>query len=106
MLCGDERDGFPEVAHAFVREHWLVGELEPVAFRAGNVVVRQDGMHAGHAERPGDVDRDDARVRVRAAQRVAPEHARGLEVARVCELAGDLRECRRRAATLSPTRPS
>ena len=41
----------------------------------------------------GDVDAADARVRVRAAQRVAPEHPRRLQVARAGELAGGLRLC-------------
>src|SRR5207249_10690515 len=35
---------------------------------------------------------DDARVRVRAPQRVAPHHAGRLQVARVRELPGDLRD--------------
>ena len=48
-------------------------------------------MHAGHRHRLGDVDRADARVRVRAAQRVAPEHPGHDQVARVRELALHLR---------------
>ena len=48
-------------------------------------------MDAGHRHRLGDVDRHDPRVRVRAAQRVAPEHPRHDQVARVRELALHLR---------------
>ena len=66
-------------------------------FCARDVGVREHGVDAGHRERLGDVDRDDARVRVRAADRVAPEHPGRPEVARVGELAGRLRACRRRA---------
>ncbi len=53
--------------------------------------MREHGVDAGHRDRLRHVDRDDPRVRVRAADGVAPEHPRGLEVARVRELAGDLR---------------
>jgi hypothetical protein len=78
MLCGDERNRLPEVAHPLVGEHGLVGELEPVALGAWDVVMRQDGMHAGHPDRLGDVDRDDARVRgidISAAVGMAGVHA-------------------------------
>ena len=57
MLGGDERDRLAEVAHAVDREHGLVGELEPVALLARHVVVREHGVHAGHRDRLGDVDR-------------------------------------------------
>ena len=46
----------------------------------------------GIASASRDVDLDDPRVRVRAAQRVAPEHPGGVEVARVGELARHLRD--------------
>jgi len=91
MLGGNECDGLAEVAHALVGEHGLIGELEAVAFLARHVLVRQHRMHTGHADRLRDVDRDDARVRVRASQRVTPQHPGRLEIARVGELARDLR---------------
>ncbi len=91
VLRGDERDRLADVAHAVDREHRLVGELEPVALRARYVGVREDGVHAGHGQRLRDVDREHARVRVRAPHRVAPEHPGGVEVGRVRELAGRLR---------------
>jgi len=55
--------------------------------------VRMPGVHAvlTHADGFRDVELGDQRVGVRAAQRVAPEHPSGEEVARVGELAGDLR---------------
>ena len=105
VLGGDERDRLAEVAHPVEREHRLVGELEPVALVAGDVLVREDGVDAGHRDGLRDVDRDDARVRVRAAEGVAPEHPGGEEVARVGELAGDLRDPVD-ALDASPTRPS
>ena len=103
-LGGDDRDGLAVVAHAVDREHGLVGELEPVGLRAGHVGVREHGVDAGQLQRRGDVDRDDARVRVRARS-VAP-----------CSIPGALRSLeyanspvtlgrRRRAATISPIRP-
>ena len=91
MLGSNECDGLAEVAHALVGEHGLIGELEAVAFLARHVLVRQHRVDAGHADRLRDVDRDDARVRVRAPQRVAPQHPGRLEIARVGELARDLR---------------
>jgi hypothetical protein len=92
MLRRDERDGLTEIADAVDREHGLVLELEAVELLSGDVFVREHGVHAGSRERGGNVDRVDACVRVRAAQRVAPEHALGLQVARVRELAGHLRD--------------
>ena len=90
MLGGDDRDRLAEVADALEGEHRLVAELEPVALLARDVLVREHGVDAGHAGRRGRVDRADERVRVRAADGVAPEHPGGEEVARVGELAGDL----------------
>ena len=90
-LGGDDRHRLAVVAHAVDGEHRLVGDLEAVRLRARDVGVGQDGVDAGRGEGGGDVDREDARVRVRAAQRVAPEHARRLEVARERELALRLR---------------
>ena len=74
VLGRDERDRLTVVADAIGGEHRLVGELEAVRLRAGNVVVGQDGVHAGQQERRAEIDLDDPRVRVRAPQRVAPEH--------------------------------
>ena len=102
MLGGDERDRLAEVANAVDRQHRLVGELEAVVLLAGDVRVREHRVDAGHRHRLGDVDRDDARVRVRAPHRVAPEHPGRDQVARVGELALHLRhavgartDCRR-----------
>ena len=92
MLGGDEGDRLAEVAHPVEREHGLVGELEPVALVAGDVLVGEDGMDARHADGLRDVDRDDGCVRMRRPHRVAPEHPGREEVARVRELAGDLRD--------------
>ena len=92
MLGGDERDGLAEVAHLVEREHRLVGELEAVALLARDVLVREHRVHAGRRQRLAQVELDDARVRVRAAQRVAPEHPCGDEVARVRELTRRLRD--------------
>jgi hypothetical protein len=87
VLGCDERDGLAEVAHLLEREHRLVRELEPVALLPRDVLVREHGVHTRRRQRLAQVDLDDARVRVRAAQGVAPEHPGGVEVARVRELA-------------------
>ena len=92
MLGGDEGDGLAEVAHLVDREHRLVRELEPVGLRARDVGVREHGVNPGHRQRLGDVHLEDPRVRVRAADSVAPEHPGREQVARVGELAGHLRD--------------
>jgi hypothetical protein len=91
MVGGDERDGLAVVEDAVDREHGLVGELEAVGLLARDVLVGEHRVHAGHRHGFADVDREDAGMRVRRAQRVAPEHARHDQVARVGELALHLR---------------
>jgi hypothetical protein len=91
VLGSNERDRLAEVPHAVDREHRLVGELEPVRLRARHVGVREDRVHSLQRKRLRDVDLADPRVRVRAADGVAPEHPGREQVARVGELAGDLR---------------
>src|SRR5919201_1321914 len=92
VLGGDECDRLTEVADAVAREHRLIGELEAVGLRPGHVVVREDGVDAGHLQRLAEVDLEDPGMRVRAPERVAPEHSRSGEVARVGELAGYFRD--------------
>jgi hypothetical protein len=99
LLSGDEGDRLAEVADAVDREHRLVGELESVGLLPGHVLVRHDRVDAGHADGLGDVDREDPRVGVRAANRLPPEHPGRIEVARVRELARDLGD-----AVLAPHR--
>ncbi len=89
-LRGDDRHRLPVVAHAVDREHRLVGELEPVGLRAGDIGMRQNGVHARQGERRRDVDREDARMRVRTAQRRAVQHPGHVQIARVGELAAHL----------------
>src|SRR4029079_11007916 len=57
---------------------------------AGHVAVREDGVDARHALRLCRADALDLCGGVRGADGVAEKHARGEEVARVGELAGDL----------------
>ena len=90
MVGGDDRDRLALVADAVAGEDGLVGDLEPVGLRAGHVLVREDREHAGDGERLREVERADARGRVRAAQRGAPQRAVAPEVGAVGELAADL----------------
>ena len=92
MLGSDDRDRLAEVADALDRKHRLVGELEPVRLRARDVCMREHGVDSGHADGFRDVELLDQRVRVRAADRVSPEHPGGEEVARVGELPRHLRD--------------
>ena len=91
LLGGDERHRLAVVADAVGGEYGLVGELEAVRLLARHVGVREHGVHAGHPQSGGDVELDDLRVRMRAADGDAPEHPGRVQVARVRELAGHLR---------------
>ena len=93
LLGGDERDRLAVVADAVRGEHRLVCELEAVRLLARHVGVREHGVHTGHPQGGGDVELDDLRVRMRAANGDAPEHPGRVQVARVGEFAGHLR-CR------------
>jgi len=95
------RDGGDRVArveHFRVREHVVahVVELEsPFTHRElrggfGNVSPGDDGLHASQSSRATRVDRDDARVSVRAAQHRAVEHAGKRHVRAVDGTAGHL----------------
>ncbi len=91
MLGGHDGHRLAVVADAIDREHGLVGELEAVGLAARNVLVREHRVDAGHRDGLRDVDLEDARMGMRAAQGVAPQHPRGVEVARVGELPEHLR---------------
>ena len=91
LLGGDERHRLAVIADAVGGEHRLVGELEAVRLLAWHVGVREHGVHTGHPQGGGDVELDDLRVRMRAANGDAPEHPGRVQVARVLEFAGHLR---------------
>ena len=74
MVGGDERDGLAPIPHDVEREHWLVRDLEAVQLLARHVEVREHRDHAGHRESLDRIDREDARVWMRAAHRRTPEH--------------------------------
>ena len=87
VVGGDGGDRLADVADDVAREHRLVGGDQPVGRAAGHVVGGDDRVHAGDRQRRGDVDASDAGVRVRAAQRRAPQHAVGPQVGRERERA-------------------
>jgi hypothetical protein len=91
LLRGDERDRFAVVAHAVGGQHGLVRELEAVRLLARHVRVREDRVDAAHRERLRNVEGHDSGVGVGAAHSDTPEHPGRIQVARVLELAGDLR---------------
>ena len=90
VVGGHDRDRLSLVAHVLEGEHGLVGVLEAERLAARDVLVRQHCEDAGQGERAGEVKAAHARPRVRAAQRRAPEHPVGAQVAGVRELALDL----------------
>ena len=87
LLGGNDRDRLAEVANAVEREHRLVCELEAVALLSRDVLLGQRRMDSRHGECGRNVDGEDPRVRVWAADGLAPEHPGLVEVARVRELA-------------------
>ena len=91
IVGGDDRDRLALVADRLPGQHGLVRDLHPVGLAAGDVVVGEHGAHAGHRDGRAGVDRPDVRARMRAAQRRAPQHPVDVHVARVLELAADLR---------------
>src|SRR5439155_24818084 len=60
--------------------------FQPVRLPARDIGRDEDGVHAGGAQRAGDVDGGNARVRVRAAQCVPPQHVLGPQIAAIEEL--------------------
>ena len=93
VLRGNECDRFPEVEHPVDGKHRLILKLEPVELRPRDIGMGEHRVHAGHRDGGRDVELDDARVCVRTAQRVAPEHPGHDQVAGVHELALHLRRC-------------
>ena len=82
MIGGDGGDGLPDVADVVAGEHGLVGGDQPVRLLARHVGGGDHRLDARHLPRRGHVDRHDAGVRVRRAQRRAPHRAVDREIRR------------------------
>ncbi len=80
------RDRFAGIAHLFHRDHRpaVIDRIHVPDIRG-----RQDGGDAGQILGRLGVDRNNARVRIRAAQNLAEEHARNGDVADEFCFAGD-----------------
>jgi hypothetical protein len=74
MVGGDQRDRLAHVPDQVGGEHGLVGVFEAAGVQAGDVVADQDGVDTRGGQGTADRDRSDPGVRVRAAQRDAPDH--------------------------------
>lgn len=85
VVGGDGRDGLAVVAYDVGGEHRAVRGTVAGEGSSGDVLVRDDGAHAGHLARVGGVDGEDARVRVRGAQDGRPQQALGPQVGGVRE---------------------
>jgi hypothetical protein len=81
----DRGDGLADETHHLGGEHGLVTADEAVRELAGHVVGGDDRLDTVDGPRAGQVDADDARVRVWRTQRGAPQEAVGGEVARELE---------------------
>ena len=78
------------VTHSVGGQNRLVGEGQTVGVLPGNVFCGEHGRHAGDRERFGDIDGQQAGVRMRRAQGPAPEHGVGVQVRGEGERPGDL----------------
>ncbi len=91
-LGGDDRDRLADVAHAVERHAALldrrIGETGQGPGDLGDVGAGHDQGHARQRLCPADIDRLDARVRVRAAQCCRVQHVRQHDVVDVAALAG------------------
>jgi hypothetical protein len=91
----DAGDELALVAHLVDREIRLVGRhaerLEMPDGVLGDVLVRDDGLHARMLLRARGVDVEDACAVVRRAQSLAGEHARSRPVGHVLRAPGDVR---------------
>ncbi len=101
VVGGDQRDRLAVVPDLVDGQGRLVLDLQAVVLRAGDVLVREHRVDAGHLERLGDVHREDVGAGVRRAQRHTPQHVLVPQVRGVGELALDLQvavRAQRRAA--------
>ena len=91
-LGGDDRDRLADVAHAVQRDAALldrrVGEAGQGSGDLGDVGAGHDQGHARQRLGPADIDRLDAGMGVRAAQRGRVQHVRQRDVVDVAALAG------------------
>src|SRR5215216_330993 len=78
------------VPHFVDGQYRLVGHLHAVRLLPGDVLVGQHGGDTRNREGGTDVEMDDARPGMRAAQGGAPEGAAQMEIGRVGEVADDL----------------
>lgn len=80
MISCNSRHGFAGVSHNVAREHRLVARDEAVGQLAGHVVGGDHRRNTVDGECRRHVDGDDARMRMRTAQRRTPEHVVGPRV--------------------------
>ena len=90
MIGGHQRHRLTGVADDVSGQDRLVGVLDAEDAGATDVVRGQHGPHTADDQGGGDVDGADARVGVRRAQGLAPEHAVGPQVRGEGEGAGGL----------------
>ncbi len=89
--CGDGRDGIADVPHFFMLQRALVLRDGQDAELHRQVGAGDHRLHAGDSPRRRCVDRDDASMRVRAAEDPAVQGAGEEHVVGVDRLAGDSR---------------
>ena len=105
MVGGDGGDGSPTYrTNSLANTGWSLAD-QPVGRLAGHVVGGDDRVHPVDLPRRRHVDAHDPRVRVRRAQRRAPQQALGRQVAGEREPALHLGARRRDGPALSPSRP-
>jgi hypothetical protein len=90
IVRGDEGERLTHVAGIVVHKHWLVRRHGAKTI-VGNVPGAKHGPDARHGLGGRQIHVDEARVRMRRAERVSPQHAVLVQVGSVFELAPHLR---------------
>ena len=90
IVGGNDRHGLAPEASFAVGQNGLVSPLEAEEGLARNVLLGEDRQYAGHRQRGGDVQPDDASLGKRAAQGGSPQHPVVEEIGGVREIPGEL----------------
>lgn len=89
VIGGNDGDRFADIAHIVVCEHRLIA-IDGAEAIVRHVPGAEYGVDTRHRLCPLEVDCQQARIRIRRAQRRAPQHTILVEIGGIFELAADL----------------
>ena len=90
ILRGNGNDRLSDIANLVARHHRLIAHEDAKSILAGDIGGGDDPLDARYRCRVGDVDRYDARMRVRASQHLHMQHVWQHHVAGIAQRAGHL----------------